>query len=206
MAHPLTPSLVIALAASILGLSWNALRPRDGIEIGRTYFAAAAAAPGPADGSPNPTKPASGLAVAAAAEFTLVSADEVLELVAANGADPCIAVLLDARSRDRFAAGHVPGALPLDFFNVRTDIAPSLPFLRYLSWRPMPLSAEPPPGADFPLLVVYCESDECEDGFQLCRMLRDEYGITTERIRLYLGGMRDWQQRRLPTARGGLPW
>lgn len=205
MAHPLTPSLVIVLAASILGLSWNALRPRDGIEIGRTYFAASAPL---AAGNGQSTGPsaASGLATAAAAEFTLLDADQVLELVTANGADPGIAVLLDARSRDRFAAGHVPGALGLDYFNVRADIAPSLPFLRHMSWRPQQLGAEPPPGPDLPLLVVYCESDECEDGFQLCRMLRDEYGIAIERIRLYLGGMRDWQQRRLPTARGGLPW
>ncbi|MCC7399793.1 MAG: hypothetical protein IT455_22195 [Planctomycetes bacterium] len=204
MANPLFPSLAIVFAAVALGLSWNALRPRDGIEIGRSYFATSAPPTTIRGGAGGPAAP--GLAAVAAAEFTLLDGDQVLELVLANGADPCIAVLLDARSRSRFAAGHVPGALPLDFFNVRADIAASLPFLQFLTWRPWPLGAEPATGPDLPLLLVYCESDECEDGLQLCRMLRDDYGVATERIRLYLGGMRDWAQRRLPTARGGLPW
>lgn len=210
MWRELIPLGVVLFGSAALGLSFNALRPRDGIELGRAYFAAP---PGPGAGPAAGAAPASAraaaeaLAAQAGAEFQLVDADEVLRLVLATGGDPSIAVLIDARSSGHYRAGHLPGALQLDYFNVRQDIGPSLPFLRHFVWQPLGAGGEP--AADqplLPLLVVYCESDTCPDGYLLCRMLRDDYGVAAARLRLYLGGMQDWRTRQQRQVRGGIPW
>lgn len=196
MRRVLTPPLVIVLAAATLGLSANALRPRDGLELGRAYFGGG--------GAPNvpPGEKAAALASRAAAEFSLVDTDEVERLLAAAATDASSVVPIDARGASHYREGHLPGALPLDVFNVRADVVPSLPFLRFATWTPLGAPETDPP---LPLLVVYCESDECEDGFQLCRILRDDYGIAAGRLRLYLGGMRAWRAAGRPFVRGGRP-
>lgn len=203
MLRILIQPLVLVAASAAIGLSFNALRPRDGIELGRAYFDAAPATPTVA-GSRTPAAP--GLAERAAAEFQIVDATEVAALLDARLADPTIAVVFDARDLDHYRAAHLPGALPLDYYNVRRDITPSLPFLQHWRWLPPDADPNAPQTPVLPLLLVYCESNECEDGYRLCRTLRDDYDIQKERLRLYLGGMRDWHERRLPVARGVLPW
>lgn len=235
MRHLVLPPLAIVLAATILGLSFNALRSRDGIELSRVYFAGGPAPlPAPPDAVPAPAvrrgpeiyvppPPSPGaLALAARArqEFELVDSALVQRVLAMATVDASGVALIDARDDKRFAEGHIPGAMQIDYFNVRQDIEPSLLFLQHCLRRPMIMEPQGPlPGPRFatddwigrprpvlPLLLVYCESDECEDGFNLCRMLRDTYGIDRERIVLYLGGMVDWRDRKLPIARGGELW
>lgn len=239
MLRLLIPPVLIVVAATVLGLSFNALRPHP-IDIGRLYFAAlpdvpaappsGAPAPVPAAGAGAaaavPTAPAApspgalALAARARVEFELADAALVHRCVEAIALDPSGVVLLDARDGQHFREGHIRGALHLDYFNLSQDIQPSLPFLQHLLLFPMPMPSDgPPPQPRFasddwigkprqvlPLLLVYCESDECEDGFNLCRTLRDDYGIDKQRIVLYLGGMRDWRQRQLPVVPGGELW
>jgi rhodanese-related sulfurtransferase len=194
-----TPYLGIVLTAAIIGLSVNALRDRDSIELGRTYFASPPPVPSvvvpPADPgtSAAPAAPVrkarSDLPERAAREFTVIDAARALDLSAAAHLDASHVQFVDARSAAHFRKDHLPGALLLDYYNLRRDIAPALPFLQLIPW-----------------LVVYCESIECEDGYLLCRALRDDYGFPKERLLLYLDGIRDWRARRLPLARGDLPW
>lgn len=231
MLRLLGQTLAILLAAAALGLGVNALRSDDSLELGRAYFGEAAPLPGPApvqppaDGSQPagpqpPSAKALNLAARAAEEFTLVDASLVQRLRRAADLDPRGSVLIDARDDSHFTKDHVPGALQLDPFNLRRDIAPHQVFLQdLLIGPPMQAIPQPMPGPHptfdgwigaprplLPMLVVYCESDECEDGFNLCRALRDEYGIDRRRIVLFLGGMREWRQHRLPVARGGELW
>ena len=56
-----------------------------------------------------------------------------------------------------------------------------------------------------PFLVVYCESVTCDDAFLLCKILSEQYGIPSDRLRLYFGGMVQWRAYCLPIAKGRLP-
>ncbi len=194
MLRPVIAPVVGILAASAaLGLTCNALRDHDSIEIGRAYFAPSATVAPPGDrGAEDPVGTdttdawaAADLATRAAREFTLVDADRALDLLAVAESIPGRVLFIDSREDSLFANGHIPDALQIDYFNLHRNVEPSLPFLRLIPW-----------------LVVYCESDDCDDGFLLCQVLRDEYGIPPERLLLYLGGMREWRKLGHPIARG----
>ena len=194
MRRVVTQSLGIVLAAAALGLLQNALRGRDAIEIGRAYFTAPSTPPTPPPAAGNaPTGPgrpaAPDLAGRAAREFTVIDAARAWQLYEASRQEPAHVQFLDARSEAHFQKDHVPGALQLDYYNLPRDIAEALPFLQVIPW-----------------LVVYCESATCEDGLLLCRALRDDYGMPKERILLYVDGLADWRQRKLPLLGGHHRW
>lgn len=186
---------IVALAM-VLGLGFNAARGDHRIELGRDYFQAASLGNGPSGAAPArvgpvlpdvppPPSAAAVLADRAAAEFTVIDGRVAKALFDANALGAVAAVFVDARDDAHYEAGHVPGALQLDYYALRPDVEPVLPWLRLAPW-----------------LVVYCESSECEDGFLLCRALRDEFGIRGDRILLHLGGVREWRAMGLPLEEG----
>jgi rhodanese-related sulfurtransferase len=90
-------------------------------------------------------------------------------------------LVLDARARREFAAGHLPGAvsLPLGRFDAELDAI-----------RPLLESAPP--------VLVYCYSAVCEEGALLAASLRRHgYG----RVELFAAGYRAWQRAGLPVER-----
>jgi rhodanese-related sulfurtransferase len=191
------PGATIVAAAFALGLTSNALRDRNRIDIGRAYFAAEPASPATTNGGTDPSEPespppdaasrraAAELAARAGAEFRLLDGLEVRALFEASRGLESEVLFVDARDDDHYRAAHVPGAAQIDYYNLETDIEPILPLLSVAPW-----------------IVVYCESDECDDGFLLCRELRDRHGIPPERILLFIGGMRQWQELGLPVRKG----
>jgi rhodanese-related sulfurtransferase len=191
----LAPGLGILAAAAALGLAVNALRSRDRIELGRAYFGAGAP-PAPIAEEPGPRLPRlaprpaadSPLARRARAEFRVLDLGEAAALADRADRAPDEVLPIDARDAAHFRAGHLPGALPLDPYNLASDLPPVLPLLRQTAW-----------------LLVYCESVECEDGLMLCRALRDQGGIEPGRILLFVGGMREWREAGLP-ERSGRAW
>jgi len=188
----LLPGFLILLCSTALGLSWNALRSRDRIEIGRAYFQSTTTRDGEVPGAngtaldPTPAPEESALAKRASAEFRVFDVREARAVFDETMRSPGDALFIDARDDAHYREGHVPGALQLDYYNLQADIEPVLECLRQWQW-----------------LIVYCESDECEDGFLLCRSLRDVYGFPAERILLFVGGMREWRARGFPVAMGG---
>lgn len=143
---------LLALAGVVLGSLANALRP-----------------------SPQPWSAdwAHHVEMRARAEkIPLVYLPELKELAVADAES-----LVDARSAEEYAAGHVPGAasLPAD--------SPEDAFAAFAAAHPL----------DAPL-VAYCRDIDCDDALVLCLALRDR-GWTG--VRLYPGGFAEW------TAYGG---
>ncbi|MCL4176282.1 MAG: hypothetical protein KJ072_00835, partial [Verrucomicrobia bacterium] len=93
-------------------------------------------------------------------------------------------VFIDARSRQLYEEGHVPGAFHLDHFYPEATLAEVLPVV---------LSAE--------TIVVYCNGGDCEDSEFTAVFLR-EAGVPDDRMRVYGGGMEEWRQQGLPVELG----
>jgi rhodanese-related sulfurtransferase len=92
---------------------------------------------------------------------------------------------LDARLPELYAQGHVAGALNLpreQYDNYRDQIIPSLDKEK--------------------LIVVYCDSEECEVALELADVLLSE-GF--RRIAVFEGGWVEWETSGYPTATGAEP-
>lgn len=88
------------------------------------------------------------------------------------------AVFIDSRSREEFAAGHVPGALNI----------------------PLEESKQRLSGGDLPYpqertLVVYCEGGDCQTSISLAKLIHDR-GFRDTRI--FRGGWTEWSAAGLP--------
>jgi len=94
-------------------------------------------------------------------------------------------LFIDSRGRDDFAAGHIPGALPipLDEYqpsgkkNAGSDRLKTLAF----------------PGAQ--TLIIYCEGGDCRTSLALAKIIHDR-GYAD--IRVFTGGWSEWSAAGLP--------
>jgi rhodanese-related sulfurtransferase len=95
------------------------------------------------------------------------------------------AVFIDSRSRQDFAAGHIPGALNIPVGELEserktsagTKLSEALPF------------------PEDQVLVVYCEGGDCQTSVSLAKLIH-ERGFTD--IRVLSGGWDDWVAAGLP--------
>lgn len=161
-----TRAAMIAAAGVVAGLCFNAWRV-DGIELGRPYFL---------EQEERRELLSEG--------FVVIGTDRAADLFAEAAEYPGFVVFIDARSRELFRAGHVRGAVHLDYYRLHDEVA---------GVRPAVDAAE--------RVVVYCDSAECDDALLLCRALRDTYAVPAEKLLLYLDGLRGWQDRDLPVER-----
>src|SRR2546428_640022 len=51
-------------------------------------------------------------------------------------------------------------------------------------------------------IIVYCNGGECEDSEFATVRLRDEMGVAREKLYIYAGGIKEWEQRSLPVESG----
>jgi rhodanese-related sulfurtransferase len=152
-------AVLIAILASALGLALNS-RLLWKVLTGRAVVA-------------SQTSPERGAEVALPLPVEL---EEVRELLGGN------ALLIDARTRDAYLEGHLPGArsLPRGANDEQLEI-----FHRQV-----------PP--DRPL-IIYCSGYGCPDSFVLAeRLLADGY----RDVRVYEGGLPEWADAGLPVERG----
>jgi len=94
------------------------------------------------------------------------------------------ALFLDARSFEDYAAGHIPGAI-----NIPVHDEGKLEMM--VALEDMLRSA--------PVLVLYCTGPECD----MSRLLAEDleaFGIPAEQMRLFEGGMAQWQQAGYPVS------
>jgi rhodanese-related sulfurtransferase len=92
------------------------------------------------------------------------------------------AALLDARTADLYAQGHVPRALSAP----AKEAEASLPWF----FERLPLE-----GA----LVIYCEGGDCSSSLVLAKLLHEK-GFTD--IRIFSGGWEEWERAGLPGEKG----
>jgi len=119
------------------------------------------------------TSPGTGIEVALPLPVEL---EEVRELL---GGD---ALLIDARSRDAYLEGHLPGArsLPREHIDEQLDA----------------FRGQVPP--DRPL-IIYCSGYGCPDSFVLAEHL---LAVGYRDVRVYEGGLPEWSNAGLPVERG----
>ncbi|MHC5210564.1 MAG: rhodanese-like domain-containing protein [Planctomycetota bacterium] len=215
----LEASLVVA-AGLALGWAGNELSPR-GLRVDRDYFPRApttavmnAVAPegprsdpagDPAGDAAAPAPPATDTTGDPAAPATDVAGDpgqqKAVERLQARGLVPFhfdearatfeddmyaagAYLFLDARSEEEHALGHIPGAYVFDHYHIE----------RYLN----EIMALAPSSMR---MVVYCSGGDCEDSefaaATLAELLPDP-GV----LRVYVGGMTEWEQRDMPIETG----
>jgi rhodanese-related sulfurtransferase len=88
------------------------------------------------------------------------------------------AVFIDSRSREEFAAGHVPGALNIPLEESKQGLSgANLPY---------------PQGQT---LVVYCEGGDCQTSLSLAKLIHEQ-GFRD--IRIFTGGWTGWSAAGLP--------
>jgi len=101
---------------------------------------------------------------------------DVKPLLGRNGA-----VLVDARPRNYFDAGHIPGAISVPESSSEGDLA---------AFRAQHDTST--------LLVVYCGSPECPASKRLAETLAEKYGYRN--VRYLPGGYQEWQRAELSAA------
>ena len=93
-------------------------------------------------------------------------------------------VFIDARDDDKYQAGHIPGAWQFDYYRPERYLAAVFPLVQ--------LAHE---------VVVYCEGGDCEDSQLAALFLRDN-GIPGDKLRVYVGGFKEWEERGMPVELG----
>ena len=90
--------------------------------------------------------------------------------------------MIDARTPDEYEAGHVPGAVLLDYFEMGYYLEEVLALLT--------------PGDE---VAIYCTSFDCEDSELLAREL---YAMGYHHLLVYRGGFMEWETSGLDIERG----
>jgi rhodanese-related sulfurtransferase len=93
-------------------------------------------------------------------------------------------VFVDARDEEKYLRGHIPGAYELDPYHPEQYLPSALPACQ---------SAE--------VIVVYCTSGDCEDS-EIGALLLRNAGIPNEKLFVYVGGINEWTEKKLPLETG----
>jgi len=96
-----------------------------------------------------------------------------------------INLFLDARSKEAFADGHIPGAVVCDWYRIDQHINQVLGHIGQ---------------AD--KVIVYCGGGDCPDSISLCRDLIMEHNVPYEKVYLYAGGFKEWAERDMLVSKG----
>jgi Rhodanese-related sulfurtransferase len=91
-------------------------------------------------------------------------------------------IILDARSPDEFAAGHIPGAKNLPYYEFAEKASVVL--------KAIPFDRE---------IIAYCEGLECSNAEDLAFLLK-ENGYAQAKV--FEGGWEEWKENGMPVKRG----
>jgi rhodanese-related sulfurtransferase len=193
--------LIIVVAGLGIGLAANALSPHR-LSLTHNFFPAL----GPLSSRPTnarthpdsgPTsRTSSGPTSAPAAEREAVIAQikqlgfQVLEYDDMNALyeDPLYRVgvyaIVDARSKESYQDGHIPGAYHLDRFEPEKDMPKVLEACK---------TAEK--------VVVYCHGGDCDESKWTAIDL-SMAGVPSFKLTIYIGGITEWQEKGGPIERG----
>jgi rhodanese-related sulfurtransferase len=114
--------------------------------------------------------------------------DFVLQQHAAMPDSEGFIVFVDARTEEAYVEEHIPGALHVDYYKQNRSLPAVLPRLRAASF-----------------IFLYCSGGDCEDSKYLAGDLITEYGLPSDSIYLYEGGMETWIAHGKPLREGRQP-
>jgi len=116
--------------------------------------------------------------------YQRISTDEVADIVSDPNYDRYRFVLVDARSRAAYEAGHIEGAIRCYHYELDLCLDNLLAYA---------LGAEK--------VIVYCNGGDCEDSKFMCQELVDQ-GVPWSSIYLYADGWQDWVAQDMPYVEG----
>ncbi|MHC4936831.1 MAG: rhodanese-like domain-containing protein [Planctomycetota bacterium] len=119
--------------------------------------------PGPAGGSGEEAPPEDGLQ-----RMTIADCESMLP-------ERGVAVFVDARKREDYDRGHIPGALHLSHYDSSNLIDGIRDQLEQAFF-----------------IIVYCNGGNCEDSINLAFDLISVYGFLHENVYVFEGGMEEW--------------
>ena len=99
------------------------------------------------------------------------------------GAD--MAVFVDARNKDDYVEGHIPGAVHLYHYDSLEMIDSVRPDLEQAFF-----------------IIVYCNGGDCDDSISLALDLTTSYGFPNDSVYVFKGGMEEWQEAGYPVTTG----
>ena len=200
--------LVILILSSLLALTTNSLRSSKSIDLNRNYFRTLQA---PVSSEPDQDPKVTSVEVNTGDPVAETSSGQE-EVNEANEAQPddgiqrltfedvhdhfmtaeemvgmgeSIVAFVDARVRDQYEEGHIPGALWLYHYesgDLIDDLRPQLEMAFFI--------------------IVYCNGGDCEDSIYLAADLGSLYGLPPENIYVYEGGFNEWKEREMPVVTG----
>ncbi|MFQ5490147.1 MAG: rhodanese-like domain-containing protein [Phycisphaerae bacterium] len=187
----------LLILASGVGLAANQIRwDKNRIILSRNYFPAKRVIPEPpkpveradaraVDSPPLPTADtAAPVESPPQHEFTPIDFQGIADLMESESFMSGMSIIVDARDDEHYLEARIPGAYQLDHYRLE-EYLPDL--------EPIALGAD--------LIVVYCNGGTCEDSILVARDLVD-IGVLQENIRLYEGGIKDWENRKGPVDAG----
>ena len=197
-------ALIIA-GSALLALTMNTLRSSKAIDLSRNYFPILNTPAQPsqqqesassnADNNLNDTGAQQDLAPAVEGQLVddgiqrltfedvrdhFMTAEE--ELMSTGES---IVAFVDARVRDQYEDGHIPGALWLYHYesgDLIDDLRPQLEMAFFI--------------------IVYCNGGDCEDSLHLAADLGSLYGLPPENVYVYEGGFNEWKDNEMPVKTG----
>lgn len=192
---------VLCVIGTALGVSVNAIRAdNNDVTISRNYFARPAVMPlrpeavpvavaspdtpnapaGPATDGPEERPQAGGEYDPAQLGVRVASFDEARDTFEDPSTDMGFCLFVDARNRDEYNNGHIPGALLVDHYRLDKYLPEVLPLIQ---------QAE--------RLMLYCEGGDCEDSFFLAQALIIR-GVDPDKLYIFKGGWEEWQANDMP--------
>lgn len=196
----LKSALVIVGLSSLLALTTNALRPTKSIDLSRNYFRTLQSPVNENDLDSNSgdstgevmsqQDEAAGIEESQPDDgIQRLSFDDVHDhfMTAEEmvGMGESIVAFVDARVRDQYEEGHIPGALWLYHYESGDLIDALRPQLEMAFF-----------------IIVYCNGGDCEDSLYLAADLGSLYGLPPENIFVYEGGFNEWKEREMPVTVG----
>ncbi|MDE0960848.1 MAG: rhodanese-like domain-containing protein [Planctomycetota bacterium] len=193
----MTGVLTILVVASMVALAANSVRSTNAIDLGRDYFPKLPeVSTSKGNGEPTPlpvvtgTDPGDQIPVEPDDGIQRISFDDARDNF--NSAEDefgatgeSIYLFIDARSRDLYEESHIPGAAWLYHYEsdqLIDDLRPELEMAFFV--------------------IVYCNGGDCDDSLHLAADLSSLYGIPTENIYVYEGGLNQWVENQMPVISG----
>jgi len=190
--------LALAVIGLVVGLSANSLRAKGSLELGKDYFYIPPTEKLPEPdhtngtdkvepGTSNPKQPeGGGEPVSEKPKYPYQTIDYagVVAVLKDPDTQTGLNVFVDARNDHAYEAGHIPGAVQCDPYNVPQY---------WDNVEPRVMGALK--------VVVYCGGGDCEDSAYMCRELVNQ-GVPMEAIYLYEGGWNEWDAKHGPVETG----
>ncbi len=188
-------ALLVATLGAVFAFAANRISPR-GLALKRDYFptgvahqvrpVASVAHLPVADTNPTPASAAAFLAEQMRQKgLQLIDGRQALQYFRDPRFRQDKVVFIDARKEDEYQKGHIPGAYEFDSYYASNYVATVLPVC---------FQADQ--------IVVYCNGGICDDSESAALWLRDDAGISNQKLFVYGGGFKEWTTNSLPVETG----